>query len=254
MLRPQPQSPPYVPGYVAFQEQATFAIFTKEEERARKEKERQAELEAQRKREEELRAKAAKEAIDAEWQKQEEQRRARLQQIKEAELRNELEWLRLGGRISNDTDAELRKQFDEEANLTEEERALLRAWEQYERSWEKLMKAVRPTTTFTFIKLSFSFQEIPWPVLHKAHPSKPKETIPLELKDFTPIAIAHFLLHPLRDPAKSRRDKLRDAIRHYHPDKFARFLHRIVEEDRTLVQEGVIIVTKSLNELMASES
>jgi len=78
--------------------------------------------------------------------------------------------------------------------------------------------------------------------------------LPLALEDFTYAAIDRFLLHPAREPSKARRDKLRDAILRYHPDKFSRYLHRIVEEDRARVHEGVVIVTRHLNQLMSSES
>ncbi|KAF8526651.1 hypothetical protein BU17DRAFT_40488 [Hysterangium stoloniferum] len=237
--------PEYTPGYVAFPtgippnplEQEACLFRERLEKYRAKVKQEQEELE---------RAKATKTAADEAWERAEEGRRARLQKIKEEGLRGELEWMRLGGKIRNDDDAELRKTLDEEAKLTDEERSYFRAWEEYEKNWERLALSIRPVKSFIFRKISFSFSEIPWPILRGNNTA-------LGLNDLTGHAIAAFLLHPLKEPRKSRKEKLREAMLHYHPDKFGRFMHRVVPEDERRVQDGVGIVTKCLTDLMNAE-
>lgn len=242
----------YIPGYVAFPNRIPFNIFEREEAKVLKEHEEKERFKAEREQEERERVEAAKKAAKSEWQRRDAVKQARLESIREAALRAEIEWLRMGGRISLDNpgDAELRKKYDEEATLTSEERTLKRAWEKYDKEWEMLAISIRPTKSFTFRKISFTFLDVPWPILRD---TDTKEPLRMELGHLTTAAIERFLLHPLRAPCKSRRDKLRDAVLRFHPDKFSRYLHRIVEEDRARVQEGVIIVTKCLNELMGSE-
>ncbi|KAF8590767.1 hypothetical protein K439DRAFT_1627502 [Ramaria rubella] len=201
------------------------------------------------------RAKAVQTVADLAWQQQEEARRSRLDKLKEEALRAEIEWERMGGRVNRSIeDEELKKKLDEEANLTDEERALRKSWEEYDKAWERLVLSIRPTKTFTFRKVSFSFTDVPWPILRQPADTNNGTTHTIDLKDITEPAVAKFLLDPRRDPKKSRRERLRDAMLRYHPDKFeGRVLPRIIPEDRERVQEGVGIVMKCLNELMKGE-
>jgi len=255
MLHSSQPSRPYTPGYIAFPNgrKPPHVIFHDEDLLTQPTSPNEVFQREQLEHEQKL---AAEAALDAAWQKHEDDKRAKLEKIKEAELLAELEWLKLGGRIRGDTpaEAELRNQLDEEAKLTDEEKGLRRAWERYDKAWEQLVKSIRPTKTFTFRKLSFTFEELPWPVPPRFDTSKPKELPPVTLEDLTCESIDKFILHPAREPGKSRRDKLREAILKYHPDKFSRYLHRVVEGDRARVEEGVIVVTRHLNRLMNSEA
>jgi len=238
--------PAYTPGYVAFPAGIPPSPLEQEARlfRERLEKHR---AKVKQEREDLERAKAAKTAADEAWDRAEEGTRARLQKIKEEGLRGELAWMRLGGKIrGDDEDAELRKTLDEEAKLTDEERAYLRAWEEFEKNWERLALSIRPVKSFIFRKISFSFSEVPWPILRG-------NDVALGLNDLTGPAITAFLLHPLKEPTKSRKEKLREAMLRYHPDKFGRFMHRVVPEDRQRVLDGVGIITKCLTDLMNAE-
>ncbi|GJJ11544.1 hypothetical protein Clacol_005778 [Clathrus columnatus] len=187
-------------------------------------------------------------------------RREHQRKIQEEGLKAELEYIRLGGRIPRkDTEAGLIQTFDLKAKLTEEERSLLHAWEEYDKAWDRLLLSVRPMKKFVFRKISFTFNEIPWPVLKQFRPAIPLTSkcqkhnniaTLLSLHDLTADNIALFLLHPLRDPNKSRKERLRNAILHYHPDKFSRFLHRVVEPDQDRVWQGIDIIIRALNQLM----
>ena len=97
------------------------------------------------------------------------------------------------------------------------------------------------------------FSDIPWPVLPPDLTSRP--TRELALDDLTVEAISGFLL--VQDDAeseagkKARRDKLRETMLRFHPDKFeGRILKRVVESERETVMEAVGIVARSVNALM----
>lgn len=202
-------------------------------------------------------------------QKLDDLRRRHEKKIQEEGVKAELEYIRLGGRIpeNNNAAAELRQIFDSNAKVTEEERHLLQAWGEYDKAWDRLLLSVKPMKKFVFRKISFAFDEVPWPILKQYRLAMPisnsgqsqlnrsstSTTNSISFNDFTAEAIAQFLLHPLRDPGKSRKDKLRDAILHYHPDKFNRFLHRIVDSDRARVLQGIDLVIKALNRLMHAQ-
>jgi len=249
--------PPYSPGYLAYPPGGIPSAAAEEahlfRERVTLHREK-----LQQEREELKRAKAAQTAEDNAWQKEENARRIRRERIKEEALRAEIEWERMGGRVRgpDEIDAKLRRKLDEDARLTDEERAFRRAWEEYDKGWERLAMSIRPSKTFTFRKVAFTFADVPWPVLRQpaTAESLTGNNAALELEDITGVAVAKFLLHPQRDPKKSKKEKLRDAMLRYHPDKFeGRILPRVVSEDRACVQEGVGIVMKCLNELMSAE-
>ena len=244
--------PPYTPGYIAFP-LGGVPNPAAEESRLFRERVQQHRAKAQQEQEELERAKAAQTAADKAWEAAQEVRRIRLKEMEEAALRAEIQWERMGGR-KRQMDPELRKKLDEEASLTDEERKLRRAWEEYDKAWERIMISIRPVKTFTFRKTSFSFADVPWPVLPRHIDTDTGNTPLLDLEDITASAIAKFLLDPHRDRNKSKREKLRDAMLRYHPDKFeGRILPRIVSDDRARVQEGVSIVMRCLNELTSAE-
>lgn len=240
--RPSSDPPPYTPGYIAYP-MGSAPNPAAEEARLFRERVQQHRVKVQEEQEELERAKAAQTAADIAWQAAEDARHARLQEIREAALKAEIEWERMGGR-RRVMDPDVRKKLDEEASLTEEERALRRAWEEYDKGWERLWTSVRPVKTFTFRKIAFAFSDVPWPVMPPV----------VDVRDITTSGVAKFLLHAHRTPDKTRKEKLRDAVLRYHPDKFeGRILPRIISEDRARVQEGVSTVMRCLNELMSEE-
>lgn len=82
-----------------------------------------------------------------------------------------------------------------------------------------------------------------------------------ELDVITADAISTFLLPPelfppqTQDSAakKERRERLREAMLRFHPDKFeGRILRRVEEKDRARTKEAVAKVVVALNHLMAA--
>jgi hypothetical protein len=69
-----------------------------------------------------------------------------------------------------------------------------------------------------------------------------------------PEAICEFLLSPAHSPGVSSKDRIRAALRRWHPDKFARLLGLVVESDRDAVTDGVGIVVRCLNEMLEREN
>lgn len=105
-----------------------------------------------------------------------------------------------------------------------------------------------------------AFGDIPWPVLAAYHQRRVVGTTPnLRVDDLTTEAVATFLSPApaglLRDTdggKKVRKDKLKEAMRRFHPDKFeGRFIHRVRRENREMVIEGIGQVSRILNSLMA---
>ncbi|KAI0633819.1 hypothetical protein C8Q77DRAFT_1025437, partial [Trametes polyzona] len=83
------------------------------------------------------------------------------------------------------------------------------------------------------------FRDIPWPTFSQ----------PRSLDDLTAARVTRFVLSPLH-PGETRRDKVRNALRRWHPDRFGRVLARVDDGDREMVEEGVGVVVRCLNSLL----
>jgi hypothetical protein len=113
------------------------------------------------------------------------------------------------------------------------ERPILEVWTAYENQWGAMAQASQ-----------LRFRSIPWPV------SAPVSTPEMLL----PIQIAAFILSPQHSPGKARKDRLRDALLRWHPDRFeSKWLKKVVEEEREAVKEGVGCVVRALNDLLSTE-
>jgi hypothetical protein len=113
------------------------------------------------------------------------------------------------------------------------DKATIDAWADYETRWGTLATSSE----------SLTFSSIPWPTAHA--PAKPE--------DITPTAIAQFLFSPLHSQGQTRKDRIRSAQLRWHPDRFRRLMGRVGDEDKNKVEEGVGIVARCLNDLMARE-
>ncbi|KAH9994920.1 hypothetical protein BJV74DRAFT_770149, partial [Russula compacta] len=94
---------------------------------------------------------------------------------------------------------------------------------------------------------ALTFERIPWPVAE----------VPLDRSLdvlLRPDAIRQFLLSPTHSPDLSPRDRIRAALRRWHPDKFARVLSQVMESDRDIVAEGMGIVVRCLNDMLEREN
>ncbi len=90
---------------------------------------------------------------------------------------------------------------------------------------------------------TLGFRDIPWPVFAQ----------PTELGGLEPAKVAMFVLSPLH-PGETRREKVRNALRRWHPDRFGRLAGRIEEAEKEAIEEGVGIVARCLNDLLERES
>ena len=145
-----------------------------------------------------------------------------------------------------------RSEREEEENRrkrrrSRERRRAAEARELYDTRWRALLEPSENSGG------SLRFPDIPWPVLPPDLSSR--RTKELALDDLTVEAISSFLLVQGNSESeagkKERKDKLRETMLRFHPDKFeGRILKRVVESERETVMEAVGIVVRSVNTLM----
>ncbi|KAF9529397.1 hypothetical protein CPB83DRAFT_765079 [Crepidotus variabilis] len=184
--------------------------------------------------------------VEAEnWIKQEEKARKIANEREKARLRIQEELRRIEARYQQKRDAErIAREEARRRDLTElkerekrdrakRERLTADAWTRYESRWSSLSSSMVP----------LDFKSTPWPLI-----LSPRST-----DDITQDAIAAFLFSQTHSQDQSRRDRIRSAQLRWHPDRFRRFLGRVAEKDKVIVEEGVNIVARILNELMEKE-
>ena len=84
---------------------------------------------------------------------------------------------------------------------------------------------------------------LPWPMFRK----------PTEPEELTSVAICAYVLSPHHPTEKSKaaRDRVKDHLKRWHPDRFqAKLLRKIREEEREKVQEGAGLVARNLSEML----
>ncbi|TFL00704.1 hypothetical protein BDV98DRAFT_508545 [Pterulicium gracile] len=86
--------------------------------------------------------------------------------------------------------------------------------------------------------------DLPWPMLRK--PETPE--------DITLGGIDGYVRNPYHpEQGRSERDRVKDHIKYWHPDRFeTKLLPRVPEEEQEMVKTGAGIVARTLNELMSS--
>lgn len=114
---------------------------------------------------------------------------------------------------------------------------------QYDARWRELLGGEREGEDEVL-----RFADVPWPVLavHTGAVVSPS--------DLTADAIAAFLFPDAGAEAaeQARKERLREALLRFHPDKFgARVLRRVAVGERDAVGEGVGAVVRAVGELMA---
>ena len=107
------------------------------------------------------------------------------------------------------------------------------AGRRYESRWAALLSSSE----------TLGFRDIPWPMFSQ----------PRSLDDISPSKVALFVLSPMH-PGETRRDKIRNALKRWHPDRFGRLSSRVEEADKEAIEEGVGIVVRCLNDLLERES
>ncbi|KAH9833468.1 uncharacterized protein C8Q71DRAFT_773611 [Rhodofomes roseus] len=128
---------------------------------------------------------------------------------------------------------------------SKERRRAVEAREWYDARWKELLGPSAGTES------SLHFADIPWPV----HPPElsSRRARGLTMDDLTTEAISAFLLTQDDSEAgkKERKEKLRETMLRFHPDKFeGRILKLVVEVEREPVMEAVGIVVRSVSGLM----
>lgn len=154
---------------------------------------------------------------------------------------------------------ERRKQKKRERDRRREEDA--RA--EYERRWRDLLDINARHDSL------FSFGDIPWPLFAPMTHSVPadSDSSSITLEHFTATAISAFLLPVSENFAltqdagaslptsvhekKEKKEKLRDAMLRFHPDKFeGRIMRKVIETEKDRVREAVGQVARVINTLM----
>jgi hypothetical protein len=108
---------------------------------------------------------------------------------------------------------------------------VVKAWKEYEGRWTRISGNAEE---------QLSFATMPWPTV-----SRPTGTT-----DITKEKIQEFLLSRHHSEDVSPRDRVRAALKQWHPDKFRRTLDRVEDKDRALVEEAAGEVARCLNGLM----
>jgi len=164
--------------------------------------------------------------------------------------------------------ARMEKVAEEERQRKKRERESRRldyAREEYNARWVALLATAG----------SLGYDDIPWPIAaahrHKAdkrHHGEAMPSLSTAVEDLTAEAISSFLLPVVASPTvgremddaandislkKERKDRLREAILRFHPDKFeGRFMRRINEKEKESVHEAIGQISRVLNSLMGA--
>ncbi|KAF6747118.1 hypothetical protein DFP72DRAFT_810638 [Ephemerocybe angulata] len=117
--------------------------------------------------------------------------------------------------------------------LTRDE--LARLFEKNEKTWINL-------TTMSALR----WDDFPWPMIRK--PTNPEE--------ITTAAIEAYVLSPhYPDKSRSEKDRIKDYIKRWHPDRFeTKLLIKVLDEEKERVREGAGSVVRSLNDLLAKRN
>ncbi|KAG8862917.1 hypothetical protein FRB96_000337 [Tulasnella sp. 330] len=116
---------------------------------------------------------------------------------------------------------------------------VVRAWAKYERRWDTIKVGG------LVIRLSM----IPWPMENYAASAFAPFT-----GEITSSAIGAFIFNPLHSTGISKKKRIQNALRVYHPDKFAQVLERMNREsEKELAKSTGDVVVRVLNEMLANE-
>ncbi|KAF8706595.1 hypothetical protein RHS03_04686, partial [Rhizoctonia solani] len=116
-----------------------------------------------------------------------------------------------------------------------ERESVVEGWVAYETRWAQM----RPSESTTL-----GFADLPWPC-------HPLPQLPLDSDALSKQTVSAFLLSPLHSIGKPRKQRLREALLLYHPDRFvSKWMGRVKKEDTRAVQEAVGRVARVLTALV----
>jgi len=179
------------------------------------------------------------------WMRQEEESRRLALEREKTKARIQDELRRIEVKFHLRREAERRRLAEERAKVYAEvreqermerirsDRATIEGWKLYDEKWAALATSTEPLT----------FDLIPWPLT----------SAPRGFEDIKPAAITKFLFSPLHSHSLTRKDRIRSAQLRWHPDRFRRLMNRVPDDEKLAVEEGVGIVARCLNDLMAQE-
>ncbi|KIP08675.1 hypothetical protein PHLGIDRAFT_87880 [Phlebiopsis gigantea 11061_1 CR5-6] len=141
-----------------------------------------------------------------------------------------------------------RRRHDKERKRQTEARS------QYETKWKDLLGGK--------VEEELRFEDIPWPLFVDSSRAR---SVHLLVEDITLDAVQTFLIPGARTADNSsansdilkreRKEKLRETMLRFHPDKFeGRIMRHVVEDDKMKVREVAGLVTRVLNDLLASKT
>lgn len=149
---------------------------------------------------------------EAEWaRRQEEQARKQQEQFRKEQER-----------LENERQAKMSK------IMTKDD--VIQLFATHERQWNLITTAEE-----------LGWYSFPWPVFKK--PSEPE--------DITTVAISAYVLSPHHQSDKSTKDRIKEHIRRWHPDRFeTKYLPKVRADEQDKVKEGAGVVVRGLNELL----
>ncbi|KAJ3842278.1 hypothetical protein F5878DRAFT_556058 [Lentinula raphanica] len=112
---------------------------------------------------------------------------------------------------------------------------VIKTFENHARLWERLPE---------YTELRWDY--FPWPMVNK----------PSSADDITYAAIHAYITSPHHpDKDKHQRDRVKEQIRRWHPDRFeTKLLPKVIEEDKERVKEGAGTVVRHLNNLLTKSN
>ncbi|TCD71640.1 hypothetical protein EIP91_007387 [Steccherinum ochraceum] len=113
-----------------------------------------------------------------------------------------------------------RREHDRQRAKAMHDDAEKEGWRRYEEGWTALSPSAEPSDVL------LTFKSIPWPMF--AHPSS--------AEDITASRVAMFFLSPNHSEGQTRKERIKNALRRWHPDRFGRVLLKVAEDERKAVE------------------
>jgi len=154
-----------------------------------------------------------------------------LRYAREASARRERRRARREAETAKLLQREVEKRKKDHEEKHRKAKAVVRAWKGYEQQWARIIGNTEGP---------LSFATTPWPTVTK----------PTEATGITKDNVREFLLSRHHSKDVSNKDRIRTALKLWHPDKFKRALDRVEEQERARVEEAAGVVARCLNGLM----
>jgi len=147
--------------------------------------------------------------------RQAEQAQQREEQFRKEQARLEQERLAKAGKIFNKQD-------------------IIKLFENHRGQWDKLQMSA-----------ALKWDDFPWPVFKQ----------PSSSDDVTTPGVTAYILSSLHPVDKSPKERIKENIRRWHPDRFeTQLLSKVKESDRDSVREAAGTVVRTLNDLLRSST